>query len=53
MDVAVILLLCAAVVLAAAEAVGVATRVNLGWLGVACLAAAFAIPAIQVVTAST
>lgn len=43
------LLLCAAVVLCVAEGVGVAARVNLGWLGVAGLAAAFALPAIQVV----
>lgn len=52
MDVAVMLLFCAAVVLCAAEGLGVAARVNLGWLGAACLAAAFALPAIQVVTSS-
>lgn len=44
------LLLCAAVVLAVLEAVGVAARVNLGWLAVACFAAAFALPAIDVAT---
>lgn len=45
------LLFCAAAVLALLEGFGVAARVNLGWLGVACFAAAFALPAIQVVSA--
>lgn len=51
MAVVVMLLLCAAVVLALAEAVGMAARVSLGWVGVACFAAAFAFPAIQTVVA--
>jgi hypothetical protein len=51
-DVIVMLLLCAAVALALLEGFGVAARVNLGWLALACFAAAFAIPAIKVVTSS-
>lgn len=46
------LLLCAATALTVLEGVGVAAKVNLGWLGVACLAVAFALPAIKVVTSS-
>lgn len=44
------ILLVAAVVLASLAAAGIAARINLGWLAVACLAAAFAIPAAAAVT---
>lgn len=49
MDVLVALLLAAAAVLALLEAFGVGARISLGWLAVACFAAAFAIPALDVV----
>lgn len=52
MDVAVALLFLAAVILAVLAAVGVGARVSLGWLAVACFAAAFALPALDVVTSS-
>lgn len=53
MDIAVALLLLSAVILAALEGFGVAARVNLGWLAVACLAAAFALPALDVVASAS
>jgi hypothetical protein len=52
-DVIVALLFTAAVVLALLEAFGVGRRVNLGWLAVACLAAGFALPALDVAVVIT
>lgn len=50
MEAVVAILLIASVILAVFEAVGIAARVSLGWLAVATLAAAFAIPAVAAVT---
>lgn len=50
MEAVVALLLIAAVILAVLAAVGVAARVSLGWLPVACLAAALAAPAVVAAT---
>jgi hypothetical protein len=48
MEVLVVLLLIAAVVLFVIAAIpATAARVNLGWLGAACLAGAFLVPAAQ------
>lgn len=49
MNAVVAILFCAAAILALLEAFGVAARISLGWLGVACLAAAFTLPALDAV----